>query len=191
MTRCTLVSFLLVAAVSIGCGKSEPKSSAASTPPAKPEAVAPSPSPPAEPQPLSIPNGHDVEGALVGGQPTDAALEAAAREGYKTIINMRGEGEPGVAGEKEKVEALGMKYVSIPVAGGDSLSEKTARALDDALANAEGKVMVHCHSGNRVGAIYALREHYVRGKSPEEALAFGRAAGLRALEPAVRKVLGL
>ena len=59
------------------------------------------------------------------------------------------------------------------------------------LAKAEGPVIAHCGSGNRVGALYALREHYVRGATPADALAFGKRAGLTALAGKVASVLGV
>ena len=45
-------------------------------------------------------------------------------------------------------------------------------------------------SGNRVGALFALKAQYVDGKSTEDALSEGRAHGLKAMEPAVRQLLG-
>jgi hypothetical protein len=51
--------------------------------------------------------------------------------------------------------------------------------------------MVHCASGNRVGALLALRANRLEGASPEDALELGLDAGLTRLEPAVREALGL
>ena len=47
---------------------------------------------------------------------------------------------------------------------------------------------MHCASGNRVGALMALRASQ-NGASAEEAMAAGKAAGLTRLEPVVAKRL--
>jgi uncharacterized protein (TIGR01244 family) len=132
-------------------------------------------------------------GLLTGGQVTFEHLEQAAREGYRTVINLRPLDEPEQpAGEAERVRELGMEYVHIPVAGGEDVRPENARLLADALAR-DGALpaIVHCKSGNRVGALLALGAHHVDGATPEEALALGLDAGLTRLEPTVRERLGL
>lgn len=160
---------------------------------AAPEAVAGEKAPEqaaAEPVKASLPNARHLDsGVMVGGQPTDAQLKAAKDEGYKLVVNLRAAGEPGFATEQALVESLGMKYVSIPVDGA-GLSEANAKALGDALsANAGSPAIVHCASGNRVGALFALKSFYVDGKGVEEAMAAGREAGLTRMEPAARSHL--
>jgi hypothetical protein len=51
--------------------------------------------------------------------------------------------------------------------------------------------VIACASGNRVGALLALREFWLEDAEPEAALALGKAAGLTRLEPSVRLLLGL
>lgn len=126
---------------------------------------------------------------LAGGQPTAEALAAAQSAGFKTVVNIRGEGEPGTG--REEVEALGMTYVTLPIAGAGDLDAENARAFAELLANAERPVIVHCGSGNRVGGLFALKAHYVDGYEAQEALDIGLAAGLTSLEAAVRSELGL
>jgi uncharacterized protein (TIGR01244 family) len=127
------------------------------------------------------------------GQPTAQELEHAAEGGVRTVINLRTDGEPGFEWEAAAVERLGLLYVHIPIGGpGDLTRENVARfdaALDAAIAR--GPVLVHCASGNRNGALFALREAWRESTPPDRALAIGRAAGLTGLEPAVRTLLGL
>jgi len=130
------------------------------------------------------------EGLLTGGQPTAEQLETLAGLGYKTIINMRGPGEKDST-DPALVESLGMAYVSIPITGAPDVSEENARKLTEALGTGEDPVVVHCASGNRVGALFAMKAYYVDGKTAEEALALGKAAGVTRLEPVVRQKLGL
>jgi len=130
---------------------------------------------------------------LTGGQPSAAQLEAIAAAGYRTVIDLRPEGEPGAPpDEPERVAALGLRYVRIPVAGAGDLTADNARALD-ALLDQEAvyPVVIHCGSGNRVGALLALHAAKLEGAAPEAALALGLDAGLTRLEPAVRELLGL
>ncbi len=132
-----------------------------------------------------------VEGLLTGGQPTDEQLAALRDAGFATVINLRMPDERGVAGEAEKVAELGMAYVSIPVDGRAGLTEDNARALAQALEDAERPALLHCASGNRVGALLALKAFWLEGAGPEEALDAGLAGGVTRLEPAVRELLGL
>ena len=129
-------------------------------------------------------------GVLTGGQPTEEQLETLAGLGYKTVINVRGTDEQGST-DPAAVKSLGMAYVSIPIAGAGAVNEQNARRLADILADNDHPVAVHCASGNRVGALFALMAYYVDGKTPEEALAIGRAAGVTRLEPVVKEILGL
>jgi uncharacterized protein (TIGR01244 family) len=86
--------------------------------------------------------------------------------------------------ETAAVEAAGMKYVSIPVAGASGVTFENARLLDEALAGIDGPVFLHCRTGNRVGALMALRAS-AAGASDEDAIAAGKEAGLGSLEAAV------
>ena len=141
---------------------------------------------------LALPNARvPVEGMLVGGQPSIDQLERAAAAGYRVVVDLRAVGEPGaIEDERALVTGLGMSYVHIPVAGREDISEENARRLDQELDRLAGPVLFHCASGNRVGALLAVRAA-LDGMSPEDALAFGKNAGLTSLEPHTRTVLGL
>ena len=49
-------------------------------------------------------------------------------------------------------------------------------------------MLVHCGSANRVGALLALGKVQA-GSDADEAIAFGKSAGMRGLEKRVREVL--
>ena len=49
--------------------------------------------------------------------------------------------------------------------------------------------MVHCASGNRVGALFALKAFHLEDADVESALASGREAGLTKLEETIRERL--
>ncbi len=143
---------------------------------------------------VPIPNARiPVAGVLSGGQPTQEQIAAAGAAGYKTVINLRADTEPGFEWEAAAVKASGMSYVSIPVAGAADLTKETVARLDVALkeAVAKGPVLLHCGSGNRNGALLALRAAWIEGKEPAAALEYGKAAGLTGLEPSVKSILGI
>lgn len=135
---------------------------------------------------------HPLPGILTGGQPTREQLTAAAEAGYRTVVNLRGRRETAGGEEAALAEELGLRYFAIPIAGSEDLSEENARQLAAVLAE-EGNypVLVHCASGNRVGALLAVKAYYADGKDGDEALAIGLEAGLANLEPKVRRILRL
>jgi uncharacterized protein (TIGR01244 family) len=127
-----------------------------------------------------------VDGITSAGQPDKAALEVFAGSGYTTVIDMRSREEDRGFDEAEFVEALGMHYVEFPIASEDDVSFDSARKLDELLQSSPGPVLVHCASGNRVGALLALRAS-LHGAGDEDALKLGRDGGLTRLEPVVRE----
>jgi len=134
---------------------------------------------------LSIPNQARPEADVVtGGQPTDADLNAAAEAGFALVVSLRTEEEADLGAERALVERLGMRFESLPVAGADDITTENAASLDSLLLSAGGPAIVHCASGNRVGALFALRA-FAAGAGVDEALAVGRRAGLTGLEEVV------
>lgn len=140
---------------------------------------------------LNIPNfGTPAEGLCTGGQPQPDQLREAQQAGVHTIINLRPIAEHADFDEASLVASLGMTYVNIPIAGPADLTRDNAHKLADALEVAgNGPTLVHCASANRVGALFALKAHYLDGMDVESALALGRNAGLKAMEPLVRELL--
>jgi len=134
-----------------------------------------------------------IDGVLSGGQPTADHIAAAARGGYRTVINLRADGETGFEWEREAVESHGMRYVHIPIAGAEDLTRANVELVDAALREARdrGPAILHCGSGNRIGAVLALRSAWLEGADPRAALDHGLASGLTRLEPATREILGL
>lgn len=127
---------------------------------------------------------------LTAGQPTASDFEAMAKAGLKHVINLRPPTEDAGFDEAALAARLGLNYTVVPVAGPGDLNRRSTQALDAALAKAGGEAtLVHCASSNRVGALLALRAAWLQNKPADEALAFGRAAGLTKMEPAVQQLL--
>ena len=146
---------------------------------------------PAESPLIAIRNARvPVDGVLTGGQPSEEEIERVARAGFKTVVNLRTEGEGGTWDEEPVVTALGMRYIAIPVAGADGITVENADKLAQVVADEDLHPMfVHCGSGNRIGALFAIKAFHLDGEDAEAALAIGRAAGLTRLEPVVKERL--
>lgn len=129
------------------------------------------------------------DGLYTAGQPESAAWQTAAASGVTTVINLRPAAEMDGRDEAAEVAAAGLDYFKIPVAGADDINMNNARELERLIEEAPGPVLVHCASGNRVGALLALGEMERQDLALEHALAFGRSAGLSSLEPRVREVI--
>lgn len=126
---------------------------------------------------------------FTGGQPSAQQLQDAAKAGVTTVIDLRTPQEDRGYDEQAAAEKLGLRYVRLPIGGAGDINEANARTLDRLLKQDAGTTLLHCASGNRVGALLALAHARVDGASAEESLELGRAAGLTSLEPAVRAVL--
>ena len=142
--------------------------------------------------PIALPGFLTPEpGRLAGGQPSQAQLEQAAKNGLKWVIDLRPAREDHGFDEPAIAPGQGLTYVSLPIGGPDDLTLANARKLDELLSQAgDASVLVHCASGNRVGALIALRAAWLQDQSTENALARGREWGLTKMQPMVAKLLG-
>ncbi len=186
MTRTTWSAMLVVLMLGCQAESPEPPPADSATP------ATPAPPPPAPPATLiDIPNAKmATPRILVGGQPSVEQVEEAARAGYRTIVNLRTPGEKGEWDEASKAAELGLSYIAMPIAGVEGINAEAAGKLAEILDDPETlPAMVHCASGNRVGALFALKAHHLDGANIETALAAGREAGLTKLEGAVRELL--
>lgn len=140
---------------------------------------------------LDLPNlQRPQENRIVSGAIDAADIGRLRAAGIKHLINLRTVAESEGLNEAGIAAGLGIAYHSIPIQGAQSLTEENARKLDSALAEAGDELtLVHCGSGNRVGALIAVREAWMRGRSTEDALAEGKRWGLTSLETSVRGLL--
>jgi uncharacterized protein (TIGR01244 family) len=128
---------------------------------------------------------------LIGAQPSEAALETLAAQGYKTIVSTRAEGEIDWD-ERAKVESLGMTFVRIPMPSPvTEITDDQVALLDDVLAGGVGPVVLHCGSGNRVSGLWAAWLAADRGLAPAEALRLAALAGMGSVRPVVEQRLGI
>lgn len=128
-----------------------------------------------------------VDGITSAGQPDEAGFRVFAEKGYVAVIDIRTEGEDRGLDEPAIVTELGMEYVLFPVGRSDITFER-AEELAALLEQHDGPVLVHCASGNRVGALLALQAFSETGDA-ELALETGRAGGMTRLEGTVQELI--
>ncbi len=141
---------------------------------------------------LDIPNFcTPASGLCTGGRPQPEQLAKAAEQGIKMVVNFCPPGETPGYDEGAVVKELGMSYHNIPVGGAADLSWAAVDEFTSIMnhADPEHRVLVHCASGNRVGAMFALKAFRSEGKNIDQALEIGRAAGLTGLEPVVEQIM--
>jgi uncharacterized protein (TIGR01244 family) len=128
-------------------------------------------------------------GLHTGGQPTEAELGEFARQGVKTVIDLRGADEDRGYDEAAAAQRLGLRYEALPINGAGDLTAANAARLKQLLESGGNNVLLHCASGNRVGALLALMAQQQEGASREQALELGKAAGMKSLAPVVEQQL--
>jgi protein tyrosine phosphatase (PTP) superfamily phosphohydrolase (DUF442 family) len=92
-----------------------------------------------------------------GGQPTEAELAAVAQAGYEAVVNLAlHDAEYSLPDERKTVEALGMRYVHIPVAWARPLRSDLECFFGVMDELSDKRVFVHCAANKRVSAFIAL-----------------------------------
>lgn len=126
----------------------------------------------------------------VSGQPSAEAIAKLPSAGITTVIDLRPDAETPDLDEKAVVEKAGLKYILLPISGAADLTPENVNRFDQLLKQTSSEnVLIHCASGNRVGAMMALQARWVQGMSAEESFAIGKAAGMTGLTGDVQKLL--
>lgn len=102
---------------------------------------------------------------FIGGQPTEKALRDLRAKGVTTVVNLRMPEEMARVkfDEAALAKELGMKYVNIPMRGTpeNPYGPKQLDTFAAAMAEADGKVLLHCTIAWRAShmwAAYLIRE---------------------------------
>lgn len=122
---------------------------------------------------------HPADDVFMGAQPRPDVFEKMKAAGIKSIINLRNPAEHRAAEEQAQVEALGMKYINIPLVYTQPKEEaidEFLRVMDDA---ANRPAYIHCTTTIRVAAVWmvrrVLRDGWTLEKAEEEAMKIGLA----------------
>lgn len=108
-------------------------------------------------------------GVAGSGPPALAEIPLLSARGYAAIVDLRQPSEKGYDAERAAAKAAGLLWIPLPVSG-SNLDLADAAALRQALAEApSGDVLLHCGSGSRAGALWALMTALDQGLLPPEA----------------------
>lgn len=141
------------------------------------------------PSPPAVALAAPAPGVYTAGRLTPADIAALKASGVRSVLDLSLDDETPDFDEAAAVRAAGLRYDNLPVKGADGLTRERVLAFDRLLREAKAPVLVHCASGNRVGAMAALRAAWLQGRDAEAAIAEGRRWGLKGLEPEVRRRL--
>jgi uncharacterized protein (TIGR01244 family) len=94
--------------------------------------------------------------AVAPNAPDRDALRNLHDRGYRTVVNLRTDGEKDAplspAAEGEEARKIGLAYLHFPTAP-DGLNADQARELRDRIATMQKPVAIHCASGKRAGVM--------------------------------------
>jgi len=107
-----------------------------------------------------------------GAQPREEGLPELKKLGVTTIVDLRGE-DPGTRDrERQQAEALGLRFVNIPVSGWEPPSnEQVAQFLSLFRGDRKEKIFVHCRFGDdRTGVFVATYRMAYEGWPASQAM---------------------
>src|SRR5215467_6374493 len=120
-----------------------------------------------------LPNGGKINDSLFrGAQPRAEGLKELKQLGITTIVDLRGEDPGKISWERQQAQALGIRFVSIPVSGwAPPSNDQVARFLELFRENPAGKIFVHCRFGDdRTGVFVAAYRMAYDGWPAQQAI---------------------
>jgi len=116
-------------------------------------------------------------------------VQAVADMGIEVVISLLPSSESKID-EAMLVPLAGMTFIHVPITNASELTRENVQSVADALKKLDGKnVLIHCASGNRVGAVMALKAAWTDELSTHEAIELGKAYGLTSLTKVVSEKL--
>lgn len=136
----------------------------------------------------------DAGPVYVAGQPSEQAVRDLQAKGVKTIINLRTQQEMDNRKQVPFDEAaltreLGINYVHVPLGGPDTpYTPEAVAKVADAIAKADGDVLLHCTVGWRASHMWAAYLVKYKGLSEEEAIKQASAINFNGYKPSDGKL---
>jgi len=138
-----------------------------------------------------VTNFHQVDEHLYrGAVPSERGLERLQKLGVHIVVDLLPGGERSKK-EQQRVEALGMRYINIPMNALKAPSEEQmSQALASTASGPSEPVFVHCRQGkDRTGTVVACYRISHNRWSNKEALDEARSLGLHRTERAMRRYI--
>jgi len=122
-----------------------------------------------------------------GGATETSALDGLAKDGFKSVINLRlaSEANANIELNAAHAKSLGLNYIHIPFSGAKPDPAVVDRFLAAIADKANQPVYVHCASATRVGAVWLVKRVLQDGWPVDKATAEARLIGLG--NPALEK----
>lgn len=159
---------LLVAAAGVPRVTAQAAASAQSVPQVRPEQAAP-----ATDTVAGVRNFTRVDATIAcGGALSPEAFAALKQAGFKSIVNLRTESEPGAnaAEEQKAAEAAGFRYIHLPFASASPDASKLDEFLRIASTPENTPMMLHCASGGRASMFLAVKRVMIDGWPVDRAM---------------------
>lgn len=116
-----------------------------------------------------------------GGATETAALDGLAKDGFKSVINLRlaTEANANIEQNGARAKELGLKYIHIPF-NGQQPDPKVADQFLAAVADKSNQpAYLHCGSASRVGGMWLIKRVLQDGWTIEKATEEAKAIGMR------------
>jgi len=134
-------------------------------------------------QKVVVPGIHNVgkvsDNLFRGAQPNLSSITLLKNMGITTIVDLRSESRGKVEHERREAEALGMRFVHIPIGGFSTPTDEQLASFFALLKEAPAQtIFVHCALGeDRTGVFIAAYrigvQHWTPDQAMSEMLAFG------------------
>ncbi len=124
----------------------------------------------------------------VGPQPDEAKLRELAKQGFRTVVNFRTEGEEeqplSPAEEGSLVRSLGLRYLHVPV-DVKQLREEQVDTFRQQVDTLPGPIYAHCRTGMRSGAFVMIKKAIDEGMTGEQLVASAERMGFPCDKPEI------
>jgi hypothetical protein len=147
----------------------------------------------ADVQAVGMPNtAMPLSNVVTAGQPTEEQLTALVDLGYIHFVSLSPSTAEGAGWEEGIAADAGIHFSRIPVEGAEGLTRENVLELDRVLNEVEEQdraTVVYAATTDEVGAMLALRAHWLEGADPAAALDLGLRVGLNGLQRSVQELL--
>jgi tyrosine-protein phosphatase SIW14 len=124
-----------------------------------------------------------------GGQPTQAGFQALAKMGVRTVLDLRDRAAQ-TRRERQMVESLGMRFVTIPMSMGEPTDGEMAHIIDQLNASDAWPLFVHCQGGrDRTSAVIACYRIQHDGWTNQQAYNEALRHGISSLDIGLRRYI--
>jgi len=126
----------------------------------------------------------------VGPQPSEDQLRQLGKQGFKSVVNFRTEGEEdqplSPKAEGEMAKAAGMTYLHVPVST-KSMGPQQVDQFRREYPSLPKPVFAHCKSGKRAGAMVMMHMAVEQGMSGEQTLQQAEKMGFKCDQPELKE----